>query len=106
MALMSRKVGSKELNVVWNAVNSTLAGMVAHVVQKAWDVLTKTGSLGWLLAAVEPYLRFNPAEILFHVLSQYSDGFLLLIKHKTLFKAESCMQDLIFWSPPIEARYQ
>lgn len=56
IALMSRTVGKKKLNIFRNAVNSTLLGMAVQLMQEAWDVLSKFCSLGSLQVVIQPYL--------------------------------------------------
>lgn len=61
-----------------NTANSMLAGMAAHVIQKACNELTKSCSPILLPAFVEFYTRFNTSVIAFQVVSQRLDGFVSL----------------------------
>lgn len=39
---ISREVGRKKLNIVQDAVKTTIAVIVVHLVQNVWDALTKS----------------------------------------------------------------
>lgn len=53
---LSRKVAKKRLNIVHNAVRSTLAGIAVQLVQRAWDALRFSCFAGPLRAVVHSYL--------------------------------------------------
>lgn len=63
---MSIEARRKRLNVVPNAVNSTMTVMAVQIVQ-GWDPLTKSCSLGPLRVVIRPYSWFNAAVIEFQV---------------------------------------
>lgn len=60
LALISRKVSRKRQEVMQNKVNLTLIGMVFHLVQKAWNALTKSYLFGPLQAFKKPYMWLDP----------------------------------------------
>lgn len=85
--MLGWKIGWNELNIVWNAVNSTLVWMTVQLVQTAWDELTKSCSPGLPLAVVQLWLWFNSVTTQLQVLSGRSDGYLSHEQLKTSLKA-------------------
>lgn len=65
---MSREVGKKKMDINWNTVNSRFPEMVAQLVQKSCDTLTKFLSFGTFQDVIEPYMWFNRAVIQFRLL--------------------------------------
>lgn len=100
MALMSKKFGREKLNIVWNVVNSTLVGMVVHLVNNDWNELNNCYSIGPQRALIQPYVWFNPLVTQLQASSQRSDSLEALKQRERFFKADHHSWDLMEWTPP------
>lgn len=105
-ALTSRSNESKKLNNVRNAVNSTLVGMAVQLMQKDWDVITRSCSFGRLRIVINLYLSFNSEAMRFQVFSRRSDGFMLLIQQENGLKRGHLCRQLMRWTQPAETGLQ
>lgn len=86
---MSPGAGKKKLNIVPNAVNNTLAGVVFKLVLKACDALTNSCLQRPLRAIIEPCNWLTPAVIQFKVVLQQFDAYVPLRKQETHFETGS-----------------
>lgn len=101
---MSEEVGKKNLNIVRNIMNSTLACMALQHVQKACDTIMKLCLLGPLQAVLQQYLWLNIVVILLQVISQRPDGLVPLKEEKRFLKRCHLGRDLRESTPPQESR--
>lgn len=69
-AMILVRAADKKLNIFENAVNSTLAGTTAELMQKVWDALTYTCLLEPLTVFMKLYVGFNLEVNQLQVLSQ------------------------------------
>lgn len=81
----------KTISTARNAVNSTLAGIALQLMEKKWDALMTSCLLGPLQVVRQPFLKFSPAVIKFHVMLQLSEG-LVSLTEITLIKAAAPLQ--------------
>lgn len=100
MYSMSRELGRKKLNIVRDAVNSTLACMAPHFVQAAWYLITKDCSLRLLRITIRLYFCLISENIPFHVLSQQSDGCVSLKQQETVLEVGHSCRGLKEWTLP------
>lgn len=85
--LICREVGAKKLDILGDAMNTTLAGMAVHLIQNVWNAQTKSCQLGPLGFLIESYMTFKPAVIQFQLFSQRTDGFVSVRQKESLFKS-------------------
>lgn len=90
-ALLSPQVGLKNPSIQLNEVNGTLTEIAIHLAQKTWDELITFCSLGSLRIVILPYMWFNSFVILFQVVSQQTDEFVLLKQPEARFQSETLL---------------
>lgn len=76
------------MSIVHNSVNKTIVGIAAHLVQKAWDVLTKNCLFESWRIVIVPCIWFNATMISFYKLSQRSDDVVMLMQQETHIEAK------------------
>lgn len=68
------------MNIFWNAVHTTLAGMKVQLVQKYWNMHTNYYSLGLLQVIIEPQISSSRVVIRFQVVCRVLDFFVSMKK--------------------------
>lgn len=91
--MLSEVVAKKELNIVQSVVICELAGTADWIEKKSWDAPTEYFSPVSLLVIIEAYLSFNYVAIHLEVLSQQSDGNVLLKQQEALLRSGATPAD-------------